>query len=82
MSHDKDGERSHRSKRRSRLMREKSQRKSDQMRIVNAESKISAEKLKLDTRIRHLHRQGYSKASLAKRLGVSLRRIELAVNTG
>jgi hypothetical protein len=80
MPDEKDAERSHRKKRRLGLQREKTDRKAIQFRAMNAESKKNSERLKLDERICHLHKQGYSKASVAKRLGVTLRRIDMAIN--
>ena len=80
MTDEKDAERLHRNKRRLQLGREKAVRKSGEQRAANAESKVNAAKLKLDATICHLQAQGYSKESVAKRLGVSLRRIDLAID--
>jgi hypothetical protein len=72
MTDEKDAERLHRNKRRLQLGREKADRKSVQRRAANAESKVNSARLKLDETICHLQTQGYPKASVAKRLGVSL----------
>ena len=42
---------------------------------------MSDEKLKLDLQIGKLFEQGYSKPSIAKRLSVTPRRIEAAIDT-
>jgi hypothetical protein len=81
MSREKDDDRSRREKRRSRQEREKEQRSAGIAKVARAESKVSAEKLKLDMRIGKLLEQGYSKPSVAKRLGVTPRRIEAAIDT-
>ncbi len=45
-------------------------------------SKLDNEKSRLDARICKLIDQGYSPASIAKRLGITQRRIETAVQAG
>ena len=80
MPDDKDADRSQRKKRRGQLEREKETRRADQSRTANLESKTQDEKTKLDLRIGKLVDQGYSIESVAKRLGVSVRRINSAVD--
>jgi hypothetical protein len=80
MSEDKDADRSRRKKRRGQLDREKETRLADQSRTAHLESKSKDAKTKLDLRIGKLIDQGYSKESVAKRLGLSVRRINLAVD--
>ena len=81
MSEDKDADRSRRKKRRGQLDREKETRRAEQSRTANLESKTKDEKAKLDLRIGKLIDQGYSPESVAKRLGVSLRRIHTAIDS-
>jgi hypothetical protein len=81
MSEGKDADRSRRKKRRGQLDREKETRRADQSRTANLESKTKDEKAKLDRRIGKLMDQGYSPESVAKRLGVSVRRINSALNS-
>ena len=81
MSDDKDADRSQRKKRRGQLDREKETRRAEQSRTANLESKTQDEKTKLDLRIGKLIDQGYSIESVAKRLGVSVRRINSAVDS-
>jgi Skp family chaperone for outer membrane proteins len=81
MSEGKDADRSRRKKRRGQLDREKETRRADQSRTANLESKTKDEKAKLDRRIGKLVDQGYSPESVAKRLGVSVRRINSALNS-
>ena len=80
MSDDKDADRSQRKKRRGQLDREKETRRAEQSRTANLESKTQDEKSKLDLRIGKLIDQGYSIESVAKRLGVSVRRVNSAVD--
>jgi hypothetical protein len=80
MSEDKETDRSRRKKRRGQLDREKETRRVDQSRTVHLESKQAQEKAKLDLRIGKLIDQGYSRESVAKRLGLSVRRISAAID--
>jgi hypothetical protein len=80
MSHDKESDRSRRKKRRGQLDREKQTRRTEQSRATHAESKMSDAKLKLDLRIGKLVDEGYSVESVAKRMGLSLRRINAALD--
>ena len=75
MSDDKEADRSRREKRRGQLDREKTVRRAEQSQAAHLESKSNDEKAKLDLRISKLIDQGYSAESVAKRLGVSLRRV-------
>jgi len=81
MSEDKDADRSRRKKRRGQLGREKDARRVDQSRTANVESKKEQEKAKLDMRIGKLIDQGYSREAVAKRIGVSVRRINSALDS-
>jgi len=81
MSEGKEADRSRRKKRRGQLDREKETRRVDQSRTANMESKNAQEKAKLDMRIGKLIDQGYSRESVAKRVGVSLRRIGAALDS-
>jgi Skp family chaperone for outer membrane proteins len=81
MSEGKDADRSRRKKRRGQLDREKETRRADQSRTAHVESKTNDEKTKLDLRIGKLIDQGYSTESVAKRLGLSLRRINAAIDS-
>jgi hypothetical protein len=81
MPDDKDGDRSRRKKRRGQLNREKESRQAEQSRMAHLESKKKDEKAKLDLRIGKLIDQGYSPESVAKRLGVSVRRINSAIDS-
>jgi transposase-like protein len=80
MSDDKEGDRSRREKRRGQLDREKETRRAEHSRTAHLESKTNDEKAKLDLRIRKLIDQGYSVESVAKRLGVSVRRVNSALD--
>jgi hypothetical protein len=80
-SYDKESDRSRRKKRRGQLDREKETRQVEQMRIVNRNSKTKDAKAKLDERIGKLIDQGYSPESVAKRVGVSMRRINSALDS-
>jgi hypothetical protein len=75
MSEDKDVDRSRRKKRRGQLDREKETRRVEQRRATHAESKTNDAKVKLDLRIGKLVDEGYSVESVAKRMGLSIRRI-------
>jgi len=77
----KEEERSRRKKRVGQLDREKETRRVDQLRTADLESKKDQLKEKLDLRIVKLIDQGYSLASVSKRLGVSLRRINAALDS-
>jgi hypothetical protein len=81
MSDGKETDRSRRKKRRGQLDREKGMRRAEQSRTANLESKAKDEKAKLDLRIGKLIDQGYSPESVAKRLGVSVRRINSALDS-
>jgi Skp family chaperone for outer membrane proteins len=81
MSDDKDSDRSRRKKRRGQLDREKETRRAAQSRTAHLEDKTKDEKVKLDLRIGKLIDQGYSPESVAKRLGVSVRRINSALDS-
>ena len=81
MSDDKDADRSRRKKRRGQLDREKETRRAEQSRTANLESKAKDEKSKLDLRIGKLIDQGYSAESVAKRVGVSIRRVNSALDS-
>jgi hypothetical protein len=80
-SEGKDAVRSRRKKRRGQLDREKETRRAEQSRTANLEYKTKDEKAKLDLRIGKLIDQGYSPESVAKRLGVSVRRINSALDS-
>lgn len=80
MPGDKETDRARRKKRHSQLEREKSDRRTAQAKATHAESKASDAKTKLDLRIAKLIEQGYSPDSVAKRLGVAVRRINLALD--
>jgi len=81
MPDDKDSDRSRRKKRRGQLDREKGIRRAEQSRTAHLESKTMDEKAKLDQRIGKLIDQGYSPESVAKRVGVSMRRINSAIDS-
>ena len=81
MPEHKDSDRSRRKKRRGQLDREKETRRAEQSRIANLESKAKDETSKLDLRIGKLIDQGYSAESVAKRVGVSMRRINSALDS-
>jgi hypothetical protein len=81
MSQDKDADRSRRKKRRGQLDREKESRRAEQSRTANRDSKTKDEKAKLDLRIGKLIDQGRSPEYVAKRLGVSAKRINLALDS-
>ena len=81
MSEEKDADRSRRKKRRGQLDREKETRRAEQLRTANFNAKKQDETAKLDLRIGKLIDQGYSAESVAKRLGLSLRRINIALDS-
>jgi hypothetical protein len=81
MSEDKDSDRSRRKKRRGQLDREKDTRRAEQSRTAYLESKTQDDKAKLDLRIGKLIDQGYSPESVAKRVGVSVRRVNAALDS-
>lgn len=81
MSRGKDADRSRRKKRRLQLDREKESRRADQSRIANLDSKSRDEKSKLDQRIGKLIGEGRSPEYVAKRLGVSARRVNVALDS-
>jgi hypothetical protein len=81
MSEDKDADRSQRKKRRGQLDREKETRRAEQSRTANLESKTQDDKTKVDLRIGKLIDQGYSIETVAKRLGVSVKRINSALDS-
>lgn len=81
MSEGKEADRSRRKKRRGQLDREKGKRRVEQSRTANLECKKKRAKAKLDLRISELIDQGYSPDSVAKRVGVSLRRIGSALDS-
>ena len=80
MSDEKDAKRLHRKKRRGQQSREKTVRRQALTRAAQLDSKTKDAKGKLDTRIGKLIEQGYSLESVAKRLGVTPRRINLAID--
>ena len=80
MSDDKAADRSRREKRRGQLDREKTTRRAEQSQIAHQESKANDEKAKLDLRIGKLIDQGYSPETVAKRVGVSVRRIHTVLD--
>lgn len=80
MSDDKDADRSRRKKRRGQLDREKETRRAEQSRTAFLESKTKDDRAKLDLRIGKLIDQGYSVESVAKRVGVSVRRVNSALD--
>jgi hypothetical protein len=80
MSQDKDEDRSRRKKRRGQLDREKGVRRAEQSRTAHQESKSNDEKAKLDLRIQKLIEQGFSLESVAKRIGVTMRRVNSALD--
>ena len=81
MSENKETDRSRRKKRRGQLGREKATRRAEQSRTANMESKTKEKTAKLDLRIGKLIDQGYSRESVAKRVGVSVRRINSALDS-
>jgi hypothetical protein len=79
MMEEKEQDRSRRKKRRSQQDREKGERQTAKAKEARALSKLDNEKSRFDTRIRKLIDRGYSPASIAKRLGITQRRIEMAI---
>jgi hypothetical protein len=82
MTDEKEQDRSRRKKRRSQQDREKGEHHAAKAKEARALSKLDNEKSRLDARIRKLIDQGYSPASVAKRLGITQRRIETAIQAG
>lgn len=80
MSVEKETDRSRRKRRRGQQSREKDARRATLARATYLESKAKDDKGKLDLRIGKLIEQGYSLDSVAKRLGVTPRRINLALD--
>jgi hypothetical protein len=81
MPDEKEDSRLKRNRRRSSEDLEKGKRRAAREKIVRAESKLNSARQQLDLRITKLLNQGYSKASIAKRLAVTPRRIDLAVDS-
>jgi hypothetical protein len=81
MAQGKEADRSRRKKRRGQLDREKVTRRAEQSRTAILESKTNDEKAKLDLRIRKLIDKGYSPESVAKRISVSVWRINSALES-
>jgi hypothetical protein len=79
MTNEKEQDRSRRKKRRSQQDRKKGEHHAAKAKEARALSKLDNEKSRLDARIRKLIDQGYSPASVAKRLGITQRRIETAI---
>jgi hypothetical protein len=80
MSDEKEAKRLHRKKRRGQQSREKTARRETLTRAAQIDSQTKDAKGKLDARIGKLIEQGYSLESVAKRLGVTSRRINLALD--
>jgi hypothetical protein len=81
MSDEKEADRSRRNKRRGQQAQEKGVRRATIERTAHLDSKSKDEKGKLDLRIAKLIEQDYSPVSVAKRLGVTPRRINMAIDT-
>jgi hypothetical protein len=81
MEIEKDDARLKRKRRRSREDIEKVKRRTALAKIARADSKQNSAKQQLDLRISKLLEQGYSKASIAKRLSVTPRRIDEAIDS-
>jgi Skp family chaperone for outer membrane proteins len=79
MSDGKESDRSRREKRRGQQAREKGVRRASLERTAHLESKVRDEKGKLDLRMAKLIEQGYSIESVAKRFGVTVKRINGAL---
>jgi Skp family chaperone for outer membrane proteins len=79
MPDDKETDRLRRNKRRNQQDREKGSRRAEKARAAHLESKATDEKSKLNERISKLIEQGYSPASVAKRFGFSVSRINTAL---
>jgi len=80
MSNDKEADRSKRKKRRGQQDREKAVRRRAVTKAAVRESKVADKTEELNLRIDKLIDQGYSIESVAKRLGVTARRINLALD--
>ena len=80
MSDEKEADRSRREKRRGQQAREKGVRKKVLEKTARLESKTKDEKGKLDLRIAKLIEQGYSVESVAKRLGLTSRRVNAGID--
>jgi hypothetical protein len=80
MSDEKEADRSRRKKRRGQQDREKGVRRASLEKSARLESKTKGEKGKLDLRILKLIEKGYSVESVAKRLGVTQRRINAGLD--
>src|SRR4051812_1834584 len=80
MSEDNEADRSRCKKRRGQLDREKETRRAEQSRSAHAQSKTNDATVKLDLRIGKLVDEGYSVESVAKRMGLSMRRINAALD--
>jgi IS30 family transposase len=80
MPDEKEDTRLKRNRRRSREDLEKGKRREALAKIARSQSKQNSAKQQLDQRIGKLLEQGYSKASVAKRLGVTPRRIDVAID--
>ena len=81
MSDSKEADRSKRSKRRGQQSREKEARRATLAQAAKLESKSTDAKEKLNRQIGKLIDDGYSIESVAKRLGVTARRINLALDS-
>jgi Skp family chaperone for outer membrane proteins len=79
MPDEKETDRLRRKKRRGQQDREKHSRRAEKARAAHLESKATDEKAKLNERISKLIEQGYSPASVAKRFGFSVGRINTAL---
>ena len=77
---DKEVDRSRREKRRGQQSREKEARRVAQARIANLDSKAKNKKENIDLKIVKLTDKGYSIASVAKQLGLTVRRINMALD--
>jgi DNA-binding NarL/FixJ family response regulator len=80
MPDEKESDRSRRTKRRGQQEREKSIRRASLEKTARLESKTKDEKGKLDLRIAKLIEQGYSVESVAKRLGLTPRRVNAGID--
>jgi hypothetical protein len=80
MSDEKEADRSRREKRRGQQAREKGVRKAGLEKTARLEFKTKDEKGKLDLRIAKLIEKGYSVESVAKRLGVTPRRVNAGID--
>ena len=80
MSNDKEADRSKRKKRRGQQEREKAVRRRTVTKAAVRKSKAADKTEELNLRIDKLVGEGYSIESVAKRLGVTARRINLALD--